>query len=82
MYQKYLISCLDDLTKMEILLDRCSYNNACFYLPLCGFNWAVATTKKDYRTNRTLIFETDQKGNIVGRVFLYDENRGLLLGDI
>ena len=80
--RKYLISSLDDATGMEILLDRCSYNNACCYLKCCGFNWSKAQIKVDYRTNRTLIYEVNDEGSIQSRVFLYDENRGLLLGDI
>lgn len=78
---EFSCSVKDILTGMEILLDMCSYNNACVYLEQKGFNWTTAKTKTDYRTNRTIIYHEDENKNIVGRVFIYDETRGLLLGD-
>lgn len=79
--KKYVVSVKDSLTGMEILLDMCSYNEACFYLNQHGFNWATAETKVDTRKNRVLIYNLDEDDNITGRLFVYDDNRGLLLGD-
>lgn len=79
--KKFNVSCIDDATNMEVLLAGCSYNNACNYLSLNGFNWENAKMKVDYRTNRTLFYHEDKTGKIIDRVFCYDENRGLLLGD-
>lgn len=79
--RKFSISVKDILTGMEVLLDMCNYNNACAYLWQVGFDWKTAKTKTDYRKNRTIIYHEDENKNIVGRVFVYDETRGLLLGD-
>lgn len=79
--KKFNISCKDTATNMEVLLAGCSYNQACDYLSLNGFNWLNAKMKVDYQKNRTIIYHENSKGGIDGRVFCYDENRGLLLGD-
>ena len=66
--------CIDNLTKMEMLLSECSFNEACMFLE---------TENADDRFGKykgmevctlhvhKLIFEK--------AVFLYDEERGLLL---
>lgn len=45
------------------------------------FNYKQAETKVDTRKNRVLIYNLDEDDNIIGRLFVYDDNRGLLLGD-
>lgn len=81
--RKFNFVCIDEKTKMQIILSDCSYNNACYYLDSNGFNDGKykVKIKYDIRTNRYLIYHIDEKENIVGRVFCYDETRGLLLGD-
>lgn len=71
----FKISVIDDRTRMEIIASDLSYNFACGLLAARnGVDFRTVHTKTDYRTNRTLIFT--QK-----RLFIYDENRGLLLGE-
>ncbi len=86
--KKFTAYCVDEQTRMEVLLSECSYNMACFYLDNNYFNTidfesigGRVKVKYDMRTDRYLIFAIDKKENIVGRVFCYDEIRGLLLGD-
>ena len=79
--RKFKISCKDSLTGMEILADNVSYNMSCIFLSSIGFDFNDAQIKIDYRMNRTLIYHVDENKNIIGRVFCFDENRGLLLGD-
>lgn len=64
--------CIDDRTKMELVASDCSYNAACFYI--MNRNYEPTEIKSDFRNNRTLIVTKT-------RVFLYDEPRGLLLGN-
>lgn len=73
---KYVGGIKDEKTGMEILLGEVSYNNACAYIEINYTKiWgAIQDIKFDSRTNRCIISTPE-------RVFLYDENRGLLLGD-
>lgn len=68
-------SAIDDRTHMEIIASELSYNFACGLLAAKNnIDFRTVHTKTDYRTNRILIFT--QK-----RLFIYDENRSLLLGE-
>lgn len=73
---KFIGGIRDSLTHMEILLDNVSYNAACAYIDteLQKVYGGIQEIKHDYRKNRTIISTSE-------RVFLYDEDRGLLLGD-
>lgn len=66
------VLCVDVSTHMQIIASDCSYNFACSYLESIGAQ--VEKTKTDFRTNRTILF-TDNG------IYIYDENRGLLLMD-
>ena len=73
---KFIGGVKDNLTHMEILLGDVSYNAACVYIDteLQKIFGAVQEIKHDYRTNRTIISTSE-------RIFVYDANRSLLLGD-
>ena len=73
---KFIGGVMDNRTGMEVLLKNVSYNEACLYIDkeLQKVYGGVQEVKNDYRKNRTVISTSE-------RVFLYDEDRGLLLGD-
>ena len=73
---KFIGGVMDNRTGMEVLLKNVSYNEACLYIDkeLQKVYGGVQEVKNDYRKNRTIISTSE-------RVFLYDEDRGLLLGD-
>lgn len=71
---KFTTTCIDSITKMEMILSDCNYNNACIFLEKENidnrFGHFMTTT------NRTL-FLTEiryEKAN-----FIYDDVRGVLL---
>lgn len=72
--REFRTSCIDNVTGMEMVLSECSYNMACDWLERKGF------TKYNYLevcgTETILEFTTPKK-----RTFIYDEERGILLGD-
>ena len=68
------VLCADVKTHMQVIAQDCSYNAACEYLSFSGVDFTKAKFKIDYRTNRILI-DTEEG------LFIYDENRGLLLRD-
>lgn len=74
--KKYIGGIKDEKTGMEMLLGDVSYNGACYYLENCyAKTWGgIQDIKWDPRTNRCIISTPE-------RVFVYDEDRGLLLGD-
>lgn len=80
--KRFVASCKDNATGMEMILSECSYNSACHYLTSIGFEKEEGAIhiKEDYRTGRTLIFHENENGNPIGRVYVYDEPRGYLLG--
>lgn len=69
-------SCIDNITKHEIILSDVSYNSACFWLYGKGFTDPEKTTA-DYKSNITTL----EFLKPAARIFYYDENRGLLLGN-
>ena len=71
----YKVLCVDVKTHMEIIASDCSYNAACYYLENQGLINENVKVKFDPNTNRYLLIQEE------GRLFIYDENRGLLLGD-
>ena len=66
----YHASVIDKATGLEMVAEDCSYNSACYYLERRGAEVIRTYTKGDL----TKIFTT-------GRTFVYDEDRGLLLGE-
>ena len=67
-------ACVDMETKMQIVLSEASYNFACSWLESKGF-----TDYDKFDSNiryTTMVFTKPAK-----RVFVYDEERGYLLGD-
>lgn len=76
---------IDALTGDEILFVGCTYTTACKFIErnkdYFDFDFQRAKIKIDSRTNRTLIYNEDNEGNIKGRVFIYDEGRKILLSD-
>ena len=72
--REFRTSCIDNVTGMEMVLSECSYNMACDWLERKGF------THYNYfevcGTETILEFTTPKK-----RTFIYDEERGILLGD-
>ena len=81
--KRFTVYCIDNKTRMQIILSDCSYNMACAYLDSNYFNSISGKMKVkfDARTDRYLIFKEDENKNIISRVFCYDEIRGLLLAD-
>lgn len=71
----FKVLCVDTVTHCQILVENCSYNSACYWLEFQGLiNPNNVKIKCDLKTNRYLILD----GNTL---FIYDENRGLLLSD-
>ena len=70
----YKISVIDDRTRLQIIASDLSYNFACGLLAKKGVDFRNVEIKTDYRRNRTLIVTKN-------RLFIYDEDRGLLLGE-
>ena len=68
----FKVLCVDRFTHMQIIAEDCSYNVACCFLESAGVQ--IEQIKTDFRTNRTLIF-TDNG------LYIFDENRGVLLLD-
>ena len=72
--REFRTSCIDNVTGMEMVLSECSYNMACDWLERKGF------THYNYfevcGTETILEFTAPKK-----RTFIYDEERGILLGD-
>lgn len=70
--KKFTVHCIDNKTRMQIILSDCSYNMACSYLDNNYFNSISGKVKVrfDARTNRYLIFKEDENKNIIGRVFV------------
>lgn len=65
--------CIDTETKMQMILSECTYNMACYWLESQGFSNYI---KLETNGNETwLWFMSPRK-----RLFIYDENRGYLLG--
>ena len=72
--REFKTSTIDNATGMEMVLSECSYNMACDWLERKGFthynHFEVCGTET------ILEFATPKK-----RTFIYDEERGILLGD-
>lgn len=72
--KKFNTLCIDNTTKMEMVLSECSYNEACAYLGTIQgkYNFGNLKTCKVVSTGLTkIIFER--------AAFVYDEERGYLL---
>lgn len=69
------VLCVDVKTHMQVLVEDCSYNMACFFLEQNKLiNPENVKIKYDYKTDRYIITDNNT-------CFVYDEIRGLLLGD-
>ena len=69
--KKFIGGVKDSVTGLEIVFSEINYNEACFFI---DSHFHVLDVSRADRFNRTAI-KTDS------RVFVYDENRSLLLGD-
>ena len=72
--KKFGTLCIDNITKMELVLCECSYNKACSYLASIQgkYNFGNLKTCTVISTGLTeIIFER--------ATFIYDEERGYLL---
>ena len=69
------VLCVDAKTHCQILAEDCSYNSACWWLESQGLiNPDNVKVKYDFKTDRYIILDNNT-------CFIYDEIRGLLLGD-
>lgn len=67
-------SCIDMKTHMEMVLSECSYNMACDWLESKGF-----THYDKFESCGNMVVMQFSKP--AKRIFVYDEERGYLLGD-
>ena len=78
--RKFVTSCKDSKTGYEMILSECSYNMAMDWLEKemnkYGLSISHIETTKEY----TKIYTEDDK-SVPGRTFVYDEERGYLLGN-
>lgn len=72
--REFKTSTIDNITGMEMVLSECSYNMACDWLSRKGFT--EYNHLEVCGTETILEFTTPKK-----RTFIYDEERGILLGD-
>ena len=72
--KKYLVSCVDKLTGLELILSEAGYNEAMFYIDSHSTMLDVHCVKDSRQHDITII-------NTTTRRFLYDEARCVLLGD-
>ena len=84
--KKTNVSCRDSATGMEVLIKNCySLNQAYFWLKKeaknFDFDFNNLKTKTDCRKGRIFLYNENILGDIVGRVFIYDDKRNLFLGD-
>lgn len=72
--REFKTSCIDNVTRMEMVLSECSYNMACDWLMRKGFTqydkFSVIGDQIEMQ------FSKPKK-----RTFVYDEGRGILLGN-
>ena len=72
--REFKTSCIDNVTGMEMVLSEVSYNMACDWLMRKGF-----TNYSHFEVCGTeIILEFTEPKK---RTFVYDEERGILLGD-
>ena len=72
--REFKTTCIDTETGMEMILSECSYNMACDWLESKGF------TQYD-KFDNTVRFTTFEFSKPAKRTFVYDEERGYLLGN-
>lgn len=72
--REFKTSCIDTETGMEMVLSECSYNMACDWLEHKGFT----EYDKFDSTSRYVTLEFSKPAK---RTFVYDEERGYLLGN-
>ena len=72
--RKFKASCIDNITKMEMVLSECSYNNACMFLESENRDNRFGHFKS--ATNRTM-YITEIR--FEKACFLHDDIRGVLL---
>ena len=69
--RKFTTVCMDNKTNKQMILSECSFNNACHYLQSLSNNNIEVKAIDVY----TMEIKVDNKK------FIYDEERGILLGD-
>lgn len=87
--REFRCSCRDVKTGYEMILEDCSYNNACQWLDdklkEKGSYYDIIRCEYNTDTNLTEIWtghlEEDTMNIFYGRKFYYDEERGYLLGE-
>lgn len=72
--RKFTATCIDNITKMEMVLSECSYNNACMFLESENRDNRFGHFKS--ATNRTM-YITEIR--FEKACFLHDDIRGVLL---
>ena len=70
----YTASCIDKKTGLELILDGVGFNEACYFAEL-NFNVRDVHHVKDSAGDSIMVISTDT------RTLLYDERRGVLVGD-
>ena len=74
--RRFTTACIDNVTKMEMVLSECSFNEACMFLEKENKDnrFGNFVSAKGKLTKTEIIYE---KAN-----FLYDEERGYLLREV
>lgn len=72
--RQFTTICIDNLTNMVLALSECSYNAACDWLMRKGFTDYDSFESCHADNTVTMTFSKPYE-----KVFMYDENRGLLL---
>ncbi len=70
--RKFMTSCIDNLTRMSMVLSECSFNQACDYLEHHLNETGEFLGAESVSGNKT-------KLKFTNHTFYYDENRGYLL---
>ena len=76
-------STIDNKTGKELILSGCSYNFACSWLEdeLDRAGYHVWTAVVEDPDDMVVIYTRDNKTGKEGRRYMYDEERGYLLGE-